>query len=904
ALAKQQDWLGQNWWFLVTIAEAYFGLGRYGEASEWLEQAKRHVIVGGVPDWELETASRQLANLARLRAKSENISDAELEQSPAWATLKNFLEIEGRDYAAGLRSAFVGKIGLGLSGGGFRASLFHIGVLAKLAERDLLRGVEVLSCVSGGAIIGAHYYLEVRKLLEEKSDAEITREDYIEIVRRIEREFLAGVQRNLRVRVLAEWWTGVKTIFKRNYSHTERLGELYERELFSRVADGGEDEPRWLDRLLIHPKGESDNFLPRRDNWRRTAKAPILILNAATVNTGHNWQFTATWMGEPAASINTEVDGNAQLRRMYYEDAPPGYRRFRLGRAVAASSCVPILFDPITLEGLFPDMKVRLVDGGVHDNQGVAGLLEQGCTALFISDASGQIETEKCPGAGRLKIAMRSLDMLMARVREAQYVDLDSRRDAGLLRGFLFVHLKKDLDVEPLSWIGCQDPFDAYDESRPVERRGPLTSYGIRKDVQERLAAIRTDLDAFSDTEAFALMTSGYLMTERELSRATEPLWSQPGERINWRFLALEEPMKTVSDPTLMMLLQVAESRGLKVWRVSRPLRRVTYFLAALATVVIGASVALSEIGMEDVAVTAVLILFFGYLLLIVLAVFAVPVALLLLLFKLFGWSKAWSQIVVGVLLSVLGGWVLFRVKLHLLDKIYLAKGDIGERAPRAQPELSSTPSAPRNAVKAVHDRLESARAAAPLIKVIDRAATVEAVGKLFEALGFAVTRFPRDYAINPLQIDLDLYARRPVANGGEGEERILVIVKTGAESPDPVDWRTASNLESATWLVGADEDDKGGNGASPDEAANLVSSPPTQALLVLIGVPAHESLNAFIDNGSVKLLSLNADEVKWISERKAGEPELRERAEQKLVALFMPRGDVPASAVAIGGLP
>ncbi|MBA3320185.1 MAG: hypothetical protein H0T45_01890, partial [Pyrinomonadaceae bacterium] len=74
--------------------------------------------------------------------------------------------------------------------------------------------------------IGAYYYLEVRKLLQERSDAEITREDYIELVRRIEREFLAGVQRNLRVRVLAEWTTGLKTIFKRNYSHTERLGEL------------------------------------------------------------------------------------------------------------------------------------------------------------------------------------------------------------------------------------------------------------------------------------------------------------------------------------------------------------------------------------------------------------------------------------------------------------------------------------------------------------------------------------------------------------------------------------------------------------------------------------------------------------------------------------------------------
>jgi predicted acylesterase/phospholipase RssA len=42
----------------------------------------------------------------------------------------------------------VEKLGLALSGGGFRASLFHIGVLAALAEKDELKNVEVLSCVS------------------------------------------------------------------------------------------------------------------------------------------------------------------------------------------------------------------------------------------------------------------------------------------------------------------------------------------------------------------------------------------------------------------------------------------------------------------------------------------------------------------------------------------------------------------------------------------------------------------------------------------------------------------------------------------------------------------------------------------------------------------------------------
>ena len=54
------------------------------------------------------------------------------------------------------------RVGLALSGGGFRASLFHIGVLARMADMGLLRHVQVLSTVSGGSIIGALYYIHVK----------------------------------------------------------------------------------------------------------------------------------------------------------------------------------------------------------------------------------------------------------------------------------------------------------------------------------------------------------------------------------------------------------------------------------------------------------------------------------------------------------------------------------------------------------------------------------------------------------------------------------------------------------------------------------------------------------------------------------------------------------------------
>ena len=136
-------WLAQLWWFHVTIAEAAFGLGDYEEASIWLKRARRVPV----EDWEFESTARQLASLTRMQAGREDKLT-----SPAWKTIQAFL---GNEAAA--ESKFVGKVGLALSGGGFRASLFHIGVLARLAELDLLRSVEVLSCVSGGSsIIGAH----------------------------------------------------------------------------------------------------------------------------------------------------------------------------------------------------------------------------------------------------------------------------------------------------------------------------------------------------------------------------------------------------------------------------------------------------------------------------------------------------------------------------------------------------------------------------------------------------------------------------------------------------------------------------------------------------------------------------------------------------------------------------
>src|SRR5262249_13858948 len=149
----------------------------------------------GVASWMIERTARQLGAIARLHV--EAVPSAGGESRP-WQVLGLLLA-----HAPGLRTELGGKVGLALSGGGFRASLFHIGVLARSAELDLLRHVEVISCVSGGSILGALYYMRLRDLLQSKRDDEIKPQDYVALVQKLEADFLDAIQNNnFRMRML------------------------------------------------------------------------------------------------------------------------------------------------------------------------------------------------------------------------------------------------------------------------------------------------------------------------------------------------------------------------------------------------------------------------------------------------------------------------------------------------------------------------------------------------------------------------------------------------------------------------------------------------------------------------------------------------------------------------------
>lgn len=544
-----------NWWYRATLAEAHFGLGHSSAAEQEINDARLKANPEG---WQLNSFARQLAQLALYRHPH-----ASFEAMRALGVLDVLKALDIGP--AAVETAVVGKLGLALSGGGFRASLFHIGVLARLAELDVLRHVEVISCVSGGSIIGAYYYLALKNLLATKADGALTQGDYLELVQSVCTGFLAGVQQNLRVRVVADFEKNLDMLdAEDDYSRTHRLAELYDEHLYARVAPKG---LRMAD-LKIAPAGD-DQFNLKDDNWRRAHKVPMLILNAATLNTGHAWQFTASYMGEPPSHIDDDVDTNARLRRVYYPDAPGAHRDLPLRHAVAASSCVPGLFAPLLLSELYQDQSVLLVDGGVFDNQGTTSLLEQDCTVVLVSDASGQLTAKSLPAKSALPVLGRTNDVFQSRIRDAQFRELDARRLSGVLGGLMYVHLRSDLREEAIPWIGCPAPPN-------TTARKQMTDYGMDREVQESLAGLRTDLDSFTDAEAYTLMLSGYRMAtwyfEKQPGLAIVPRKEQ---RWDWPFHAVADLVDgaPADEPRRRTLTHLREGASpvFKGWRAAVP---------------------------------------------------------------------------------------------------------------------------------------------------------------------------------------------------------------------------------------------------------------------------------------------------------------------------------------------
>lgn len=385
---------------------------------------------------------------------------------------------------------------MALSGGGFRAAFFHVGVLARLAELDLLRRVRTLSCVSGGSIAGAIYYLTLlatlsgreapvadRHLRGSLRPEPLTPEEVAECVRRTYDFLRRAGEANIRAIVFKNPAKNLLMFLSTAYSRTDRAGDMLDRHLYRRIV-------RTPPRLW-----RAHEQLQLRHLHVERTDVPRLVLNATTLNSGHSWRFRTDGMGEQLVEELQRLDRNDVFAFAAYAQLPAHQADFPLGLAVAASACFPMLFRPLPVSDLYPRTRVDLLDGGAQDNQGIQALLDEHDRRPFerviVSDGAGQLEDERVKGRRVWSVIRRVIGVQGDRIREEQLVGAEHRLTE---RGtpFHLVDLRQGVIRRVVQPIGQPS-----DEERP-------------RDVRESLAGIRTDLDAFAPLESTLLVARGF----------------------------------------------------------------------------------------------------------------------------------------------------------------------------------------------------------------------------------------------------------------------------------------------------------------------------------------------------------------------------------------------------------
>lgn len=396
------------------------------------------------------------------------------------------------------------KLGLALSGGGFRTALFHLGVLMGLAEHRILGRVESISTVSGGSIVGAALYLRMLHAHRDPNQR-LDDETLQRIVTELARDFVPAVERNVRMLALAKWRPLVRMAAP-DYSRSDRVAEIYEELFFRGVLDGA-SRPVLMREL--DPGGEP--------GAPRDGRMPRFMINATSLNSGRNWRFSPTTMGEPprrpeVADLDKATRFEAPDR---YEDLPTHPRDIPLSVAVAASSALPGGMHPMSISQMYPDHRIQLTDGGVHDNQGVQALIDDGCSHALVSDTGGQLLTQEHASPSLLRVLFRTSGILYGRVRQEQLFRLMERpRREGFPEPLGLIHLRRGVPVQLRHYTRTPQPRD---EPR-VPTAGSSAGFGVHPDAMELLAELRTDLDSFSELESLALIGAAYRITGDVLS--------------------------------------------------------------------------------------------------------------------------------------------------------------------------------------------------------------------------------------------------------------------------------------------------------------------------------------------------------------------------------------------------
>jgi predicted acylesterase/phospholipase RssA len=341
------------------------------------------------------------------------------------------------------------KIGLALSGGGFRATLYHLGLVRFLRDADLLRQVTHITSVSGGSIMAAHLALNWDRYTGSPEEFDQAASQLLEFIRldvrnRILRRFPLGLLlRGPRL---------LLGLSNRQLTRTGLLESQYEKHLYG-------------DKSLFE--------LP---------ESPVLHILTTNLSEGCLCSFSrdGLWMMQQKA-------GRSQIERVRVS-------LMTVSMAVAASSAFPGFFPPLELTGREVGARggeigqQAYTDGGVFDNLGVrmfrwlTPLLteDKSLDGILVSDVGKPFVVQVNRRAGGLiRTAMRAADILMDRVWQLENDNFENTF------GYVFARIT---DV-----VGPHEDATA-----------------LHPEVQRQTATIRTDLDAFSDLEISCLIRQGY----------------------------------------------------------------------------------------------------------------------------------------------------------------------------------------------------------------------------------------------------------------------------------------------------------------------------------------------------------------------------------------------------------
>ncbi|MBN2837082.1 MAG: patatin-like phospholipase family protein [Candidatus Delongbacteria bacterium] len=298
------------------------------------------------------------------------------------------------------------KLGLALSGGGYRAATYHIGTFRALKKLELLEKIDVISTNSGGSITGACY-----ALYGEKFEEVILKGVKKGIIRRviIAPRFLLGIFIIL-VPIVNAVFPFFNTPGWLNLAIVALMililayAQFYILPLSSIIE-------RIYNRIFFKGKKLKDFT----DRWKT-------VLNSTNMETTRLFTFERTRMTD---SFYNDHEKNNFVKLKNDE--------FPVAKAVMASTCVPFAFTPVRIPSKYfanPEdaqkINPRLVDGGVYDNQGIHKLTQSNsscyCNNVIVSDA-GQGFPFKRNYRNLISLLIHTSDVFMERIKKLQMMN-------------------------------------------------------------------------------------------------------------------------------------------------------------------------------------------------------------------------------------------------------------------------------------------------------------------------------------------------------------------------------------------------------------------------------------------------------------------------------------------------